>query len=205
MQGGRGVRDLDGQSAVRLVAALALLAACGGEKRTDPKAACTEAARVAVDAMLKQARSRLDEAGLPDAARAQVVDRTQRFEAMAPRQRAVLANRCIDDTWAAAVVRCYAAATSLDDTRACRSQLTAEQAAALQRDELELLVERPGPAGLSPPGAGAVRDPKLVQLLQERNELMKQLAAGSATNEAELKKRIDTISLEIRELEARAR
>jgi hypothetical protein len=185
---------------VRLVAVLAIsLCACGA-KPVDRAATCAEAGRNSVDVMLKAARARLEDSRIPADARAQITERTDALDKLAPRQKALVANRCIDDAWPAPIVGCYARAVSLDDVRACRAKLSPAQAEKLQHDELALVAGPPVPAGLAPTPM-APRDPRLVHLLTERNELMKQLASGSDAGAAELRAKIDALSIEIKKLE----
>lgn len=178
---------------------LALLLAACGKPPVDHTKACAEAGKNGVDVMVKAARGRLDDPRIPVDARAQITESIERLETLAPRQKAVLTNRCIDDTWPTTVVACYTRAVSLDEVRACRSQLSSEQQASLQRDELALAAGPLAPAGLA--GPLAPQDPRLVQLLHDRNELMKRLASGSDAEGAELRAKIDELSAEIKRLE----
>jgi hypothetical protein len=173
--------------------------ACGG-KPVDRAKACAEAGSASVDVMVTAARGRLDDPRIPADARAQIGVRTEELEALAPRQKAVVTNRCIDDVWPTSVVSCYTRAVSLDEVRACRAQLSTEQADKLQRDELALAAGPPVPAGLAATPM-APRDPRLVQLLTERNDLMKQLASGSDADGAALRTKIDALSAQIKQLE----
>lgn len=204
MQVGRGRRDRDGEEAVRLVVALLALpfVACS-KPPVDHTKACAEAGKNGVDVMIKTARARLDDPRIPTDARAQITESIEMLERLAPRQKAVLTNRCIDDKWETTIVTCITRAVSLDEVRACRAQLTQTQADQLQRDELALSAGPPVPAGLSPTPL-APRDPRLVQLLTERNELMKQLASGSDSDAAALRAKIDALSTEIKKLEEAA-
>jgi hypothetical protein len=185
---------------VRLVVALIVFLSACSAKPVDRAKACGEAGRNSVDVMVKAARARLDDPRIPADARAQITSRTETLDALAPRQKAVVTNRCLDDAWPSAVIGCYTRAVSLDEVRACRAQLSTEQASALQRDELALAAGPHVPAGLAPTPL-APRDPRLVQLLTERNELMKQLASGSDAGSAELRAKIDALSVEIKKLE----
>lgn len=189
---------------MRLVVAVALslsfVAACR-KPAADPAKACRDAGAHGVDVMVQAARTRLDDPRIPADARSQITESIETLERLAPRQKAVLTNRCIDDKWAANVVACFTRAVSLDDVRACRTQLSSAQASALQRDELALASEPLVPAGLASTPL-APRDPRLVQLLTERNELMKQLAAGSDADGAGLREKIDALSVEIKRIEA---
>lgn len=199
MQVGRGGRDCNRESAVRLVVGLALLLAACGKPPVDHKKACAEAGTNGVEVMVNAARSRLDDPRIPVDARAQITQSVERLDALAPRQKAVLTNRCVDDKWPTTVVACYTRAVSLDEVRACRGQLSPEQASALQKDELALAAGPLAPAGLA--GPMAPQDPRLVQLLHDRNELMKRLASGSDADGAELRAKIEELSGEIKRLE----
>jgi chorismate mutase len=185
---------------VRLVVVLAVALCACRAKPVDHAAACADAGRNSVDVMLKAARARLDDPRIPADARAQITERTETLDRLAPRQKALVMNRCIDDAWPAPIVSCYMRAVSLDDVRACRAKLSPAQAEKLQHDELALVAGPPVPAGLTPTPM-APRDPRLVQLLTERNELMKQLASGSDEAGAELRAKIDALGIEIKKLE----
>lgn len=204
MQVGRRRRDRDRESAVRLVVAFPLLlalplAACGTPPLDHTKA-CAEASKNGVDVTVKAARGRLDDPRIPVDARAQITESIERLEALASRQQAMLTSRCIDDKWPTAIVTCYKRAVSLDAVRSCRAQLSSDQQASLQHDELALAAGPLVPAGLAATPL-APRDPRLVQLLTERNELMKRLATGSGADDAELRAKLDELSAEIKRLE----
>lgn len=121
--------------------AAALLAACSNSK--SPAEACAEAARRGVDAMVEEARGRVATAPLPDDIKAQMVQRQKRLDQAGAKMRAVFTHRCVEDRWSKAALGCYVKVTSVDELRACRTQLTAEQAATLQRDETDLLADGP--------------------------------------------------------------
>lgn len=184
---------------MRLVVALALLLAGCGKAPVDHTKACAEAGRNSVDVMVTAARGRLDDLRIAVDARAQISESIERLETLAPRQKAVLTNRCIDDKWPTKVVACYTRGGSLDEIRACRTQLTSQQQASLQRDELALAAGPLAPAGLA--GPMAPQDPRVVQLLHDRNELMKRLASGSDADSAALRAKIEELSAEIKRLE----
>lgn len=206
MQDGRRHCDLDGEGAVRLVAALlAAIAACSG-KQADPTASCAAAARHAVDSMVTQARDRLASAQLADDARARVEARTQQLVDVAPRLAAVITNRCVDDKWPASVIACYRDASSLDAIRTCRKQLSPEQQARLQKDELDLMAGPSGPPGFVPgsdPTRPSPLEParpahlRLEALKHEINEAMKKVAsAPNAAAREQLRARLDALIAE---------
>lgn len=145
---------------LRLITLTTLLVACGSKSK-DPATACADAAKRGIDAMINQARGRLAASQLPEDIRAQMLERQKRLESAGSKMRAVFTNRCVDDKWTTAVLGCYMKVSSLEDMRACRKQLTAEQQAKLQKDELELLAGTSGPPGFdqSQPG-GVLRAPK---------------------------------------------
>jgi hypothetical protein len=143
---------------VRLVVAAlfaASLAGCG-KRGTDATAHCADAAHHQVDALLAR----------PHAAK---------LDEIAPRLRALIANRCADDTWPAEAIDCTAKAASMDDVRACRAKLTADQRSKIQADELELYTDASGPPGFgsaAPPPAS----PEIEKLQAELRDLNTQLA-----------------------------
>lgn len=161
MQARHGGARRRGEGSVRLVAGTVALtslvfvaAACGKHEAGRTAMSCDEAARRAVDALVKRTRDRLASAKLPDDVRANMEERAAKLDAMAPRLRAVIENHCTDDRWPPTVIECHAKITSMDELRACRAHLSADQQARVQRDELELLA---GAQGL--PGFGAAPPP----------------------------------------------
>jgi DNA repair exonuclease SbcCD ATPase subunit len=175
------------------------LAGACGSKSQDPATTCAEAAKRGVDAMIKQARGRLAGAQLPEDVRVRVQERQNRLEAAGSKMRAVFTNRCIDDRWAPAVLSCYMKVASLEDMRACRKQLTAEQQARLQKDELELLAGNTGPQGFdqSQPG-GAFRVPKdpRIEFVDRAINDARKLVADARTPEDEKAAREQLAALE---------
>jgi hypothetical protein len=199
----------------RLIVTCALLAGCGKQRGTDAETCATAAAK-GVDALIVLARERAATAGLPDEIRRATEDRTERFERTAPRLKAVITTRCVDDKWSAEVVRCHAAIGTPDDQRACRAQLTADQQARLQRDELDLMADTLGPpsfGGSVPRGPfrldGTPEESELRRLeadllaaLERRNQVLaRQQAAASDEERAAAKAEFDTMTLEIDELQ----
>lgn len=142
------------------VALIALTLAACSSKAKDPATACADAAKHGVDAMINQARGRLAETPLPEDVKARIMERQARLESAGSKMRAVFTNRCVDDKWSTTVLTCYTKVASLEDMRACRKQLTAEQQAKLQKDELELLAGAAGPPGFDQTQSGAFRVPK---------------------------------------------
>lgn len=144
---------------------VALLAACGSKKT--PTEACAEAAKHGVDTMIVQARGRIAGAELPDDVKARVMERQKKLENAGSKMRAVFTNRCVDDKWSSAALGCLNKAASLDELRECRKQLTPEQQAKLQRDELDLLAGNPGPqngGAQSDPLSGVAVDPRIAMI-----------------------------------------
>ncbi len=160
--------------AASLVIAAVVPAGCGKHEAGRTAMSCDEAARRAVDGLVKRTHDRLAGAKLPDDVRASMEERAAKLDAMAPRLRAVIANRCADDRWPPAVIECHAKVTTMDEVRACRAHLSKDQQANVQRDELDLLA---GAQGL--PGFGAapqVRSPEVARLEQEVRRLNSELA-----------------------------
>jgi hypothetical protein len=162
---------------VRLVACVALAAALAGcgKRGNQATAQCAEAAQKGVDAMVALTKERLAKAQLPPEVRAKMEERTKKLEELAPRLRAVITNRCVDDKWPAEVIECTGKVTTMDDVRTCRAKLTPEQQAKVQKEEMDLYAGAMGPPGFgsaSPPAA----TPDMQKLLAELRELNKQLA-----------------------------
>lgn len=133
----------------------ASLAGCG-KRGTDATTHCAEAAGHQVDALLAR----------PHAAK---------LDEIAPRLRALIANRCVDDRWPAEAIECTAKAASMDDVRACRAKLTADQRSKVQADELELYAATGGPPGFGS-AAPLATSPEIEKLQGELRELNTQLA-----------------------------
>jgi len=168
---------------VRLVIALLLAStlACGN-KSASATSRCAEAAQKGVDAMVARAHERANSAQLPADVRAKIEERTKQLEATAPRLRAVITNRCVDDKWPAAVIDCYAKVTSMDESRACRATLSPEQQAKVQKEELDLFAGAMGPPGF---GSGRVpSSPEIARLEAELREQNAKLAAAAKKLEA---------------------
>jgi len=160
---------------MRLVILLALVA-CGKEQT--PAQQCASAAKHGVDAMIDQARGRVANAQLPDDVKQRILARQQRLETASARMRTVFTDRCVADKWSKKVLDCYAKISTLEDMRACRTQLTAEQQAALQRDELALLSE--GTDIAAPTGSGDHRAELLDRAIADARK-----AITDATNDAD--------------------
>ncbi len=163
---------------VTRLALVLLLAACGSKKT--PTEACAEAAKHGVDTMIAQARGRIGSAPLPDDVKVRVMERQQKLEHAGGKMRAVFTNRGVDDKWSAAVLGCYNKVTSLDEMRTCRKQLTPEQQAKLQRDELDLLAGNTGPQNFggaqSDPLSGIAADPRIAMIESAIEDAKKAIA-----------------------------
>jgi hypothetical protein len=182
---------------VRLVAALALVVlSCGGKR--EPTTSCADAAQRGVDGLVKRAHDQHND----------------KLDAVAPRLRALIANRCADDKWPAAAIACYTTIASMEQMRACRAKLSPTQQATLDRDEMDLFAGMSGPPGF---GSAAPATSALVQALEDEvrrlNETLaadqKQLAAA-ATDEQRADARAAILAtqqkmLEVNEMLAAAR
>ena len=148
---------------------------------------CDEAAQHAVDGLIKRAKDR-GSGQLPDDVRAAIAERTQQLEQLAPRLRAVITNRCVDDKWPADVIACYAAVTSMDELRTCRGKLPAEPQAKVQKEELDLFAGALGPPSFG--SAGPLTSADVECYAAEARQLNTQLRdattkLAAAQNEAE--------------------
>jgi hypothetical protein len=163
----------------RIALALGVALGCGN-KTASPTTKCDDAARLTVSAMVKRANDRLATAPMPPNVRATIEERTKKLEELAPRLRAVVTNRCVDDKWSAAVIACYAKVTSVDEERACRDKLSVEQQAKLQKDELDLFADALGPPGFAAQGsASAATSPEVRRLEAEVRQLNTRLGEAS--------------------------
>jgi len=157
---------------LRLVVAIAAALLGCGNKSSDATSKCSAAAQQGVDAMVKRAHERI--AMAPADMRADTEQRTQQLDALAPRLRALIANRCVDDKWSAAVIDCYANVTEMDGLRDCRGKLPAEQQARMQKEELDLFAGALGPAGFG--SAAPATSPEVAKLESELRRLNAALA-----------------------------
>jgi hypothetical protein len=190
---------------VTRLALVALLAACGSKKT--PTEACAEAAKHGVEAMINQARARISTAELPEDVKARVMDRQQKLEQAGTKMRAVFTNRCVDDKWSGAVLACYNKSVSLEDMRACRKQMSPEQQAKLQRDELDLLAGNTGPQNFggaqADPLSGVAADPRITMITSAIADAKKALAeATTDADKATAQAQIDALEVEKKTLEA---
>ena len=76
------------------------------------------------------------------------------MEAMATNLKGVFVKHCEADKWPAEVINCYAAATDMSGMKACRQKLPPEQAQAVQKDIMDLMMKAGG-GGMAPPHGGA--------------------------------------------------
>jgi hypothetical protein len=168
-------RDGRSEASVRLLVAFALLASACGSKTSTKAPSCADATGRAVDGMVKRAKDLATTPGLaPDAAK-QIDERTKQLDALAPRWRALLANHCTDDKWPPAVIECHGRVTSMDELRACRATLSAEQQAKVQNDELALMNGDTGLPGLAAAPAPVATSPEITRLEGELRALNVQL------------------------------
>jgi hypothetical protein len=141
---------------VRLVAALALLAlGCGNQAAPT---SCADAAKRGVDGLLKRAHEQHND----------------KLDAVAPRLRALIENRCTDDRWPAAVIDCYAVIASMEDMRACRAKLAPAHQARLEHEELDLFAGGSGPPGFG--SAAPATSPEVKRLEATVRSLNSKLA-----------------------------
>ncbi|HEY5949653.1 MAG TPA: hypothetical protein VIV40_29365 [Kofleriaceae bacterium] len=173
---------------MRLVIAVAVLAIGCGNKAENATTKCAQAAQQGVDALVKRAHDRLATAQLPPDVRTKMEERTKKLDELVPRLRALLTNRCVDDKWPVAVIDCYAKITSMDELRACRSKLSPEQQAKVQKEELDLMAGAMGPPGFG--SAAPPTSPEISKLEAELRQLNTQLGdatkrVADAANEAD--------------------
>lgn len=141
---------------------VAALAGCG-KRGGNETAQCGAAAQHQVDALLAR----------PHAAT---------LDEIAPRLRALIANRCVDDKWAADAIQCTAKVLTMDDVRACRAKLTPDQRTKMQADELDLYAGTSGPPGFGSAAPPAVT-PEIEKLQGELRDLNTQLADAVKKND----------------------
>lgn len=177
---------------MRLVV-LAALVALGCGKRSEKPITCADAARAGVDAMVQGAKERIASAQVPAEARDAMDERTRQLDALAPRLRAVITHRCVDDDWRADAIACFAKVKSMDDMRACRDKLAPDQQAKLQAEELDLYAAGPAaPPGFTshapalPPSEETVKLEEDMRALNTKlGEAAQQAAAASSPAERE--------------------
>ncbi len=185
-----------------VLALVGALSGCGS-KHADPAQACADAAKQGVDAMINQARGRLAGAQLPDDVRARMMERQKRLEGAGGKMRAVFTNRCVEDKWSNAVLACYRKVTSLEEMRACRRQLTPEQQAKLQKDELEMLAGVSSPDQAQSGVLAPMVDPRITMINNAINDAMKQVADAKTDAEREsAKTQLETLQAEKMKIEA---
>jgi hypothetical protein len=161
------------------VLALALVAC--GRKADDPRRACADAANKGVDAMIRRANDRLTTAKLPDDVRATMMERTSKLGELAPRLKAVFANRCVDDKWPREVIDCYGKASSVDEMRSCRGKLPGDSATRLMKDEMDLMAGAMAPPSMAAVGPKGPVDPAQIEAANKLAEELR--AVGARVNE----------------------
>ncbi|HEX5062552.1 MAG TPA: hypothetical protein VFV99_24435 [Kofleriaceae bacterium] len=163
---------------MRLVIALVLASAFAcGKKSPSATSQCADVAQKGVDAMVARAHERAASAQLPADIRAKIEERTKQLDALAPRLRAVITNRCVDDKWPAEVIECYGKVTSMEESRACRAKLSPEQQAKVQKEELDLYAGAMGPPGFG--SAHVPTSPEITKLEAELRDENAKLAAAA--------------------------
>ena len=136
---------------------LAMLAACGSksDKSADNAGgggdACTVAATKAVDLSMGARLKRLESRG---SAGSDMSDVKAKLEEQATKFKGVMAKRCTDDKWSQDVIDCYTNAASRDVLMSCRTKMTPDQQAALQKEEQALRGGRMGMGGGGMGGGG---------------------------------------------------
>jgi len=149
------------------IAACALACACGNKQADRLPQQCADAVGVGIGTMVQRAQLRIATSQLPDDVRAKMSERSQQLDALAPRLRAVLTNRCVEDRWKHDVIDCYAKITTMEDMRHCRGQLPPEHQAKLQREELDLMAGNTGPPGFGSSAVPAGATPEIAKLEAE--------------------------------------
>jgi hypothetical protein len=163
------------------LATFLVVVACGGHKQTEATSSCATAAQHGVDAMINQAKKKLDKPGITDDVKQRLLARMKKVEGTGAKMRGVITNRCVEDKWPAAVVECWSKADELEQIRACRKQLPPDVQARLQKDELEIFVDVPDGTDVAVPAPGT--DRRLQILDQAIADATKQLTDAKTAAE----------------------
>ena len=112
---------------ILLCTALAFLGCKKGSSASD----CAGAVTKGVDTMMAAGAKRME--GAPADMKAKMDDASVKLKG-------VMTNRCTEDKWSADVISCYAGASKREDLRNCRAKLPPEQAAKLQKEEMDVMM-----------------------------------------------------------------
>jgi hypothetical protein len=135
--------------------ALAFLGCKKGSSASD----CAGAVTKGVDTMMAAGAKRMESAP---------ADMKAKMEAASVKLKGVMTNRCTEDKWTADVISCYAAAEKREDLRNCRAKLPPDQAAKLQKEEMDVMMGAGfggmrGGGGMGHMGDGSGGHPEMLQ------------------------------------------
>jgi hypothetical protein len=137
------------KSTLVLALTLSLFAGC---KKGSSASSCSSAVSKGVDKMIAARRQKLDEQGsnLPPELKARMDERSKMMDEVAGPLKQTMTNRCTEDKWSADVLKCYDAASSMEEIRACGKKLPAEQQQKLQADVMQVMMKTMGgqPGGM---------------------------------------------------------
>ena len=139
--------------------AIVVVAAMGCGNKSSGTNACADAIGKAVDQMTSVRKDVT--AKLPADQKAKLEERATRMDEMTGKLKGAITKRCVEDQWAAAVIDCYATASSMPGMKACRDKLPPEQSAKLKADEMAVMMgamggdaaPHPDPGPMPPPAA----------------------------------------------------
>lgn len=102
-----------------------------GCKKGSSASSCADAVTKGVDTMMAAGAKRMESAP---------ADMKAKMEEASVKLKGVMTNRCTEDKWTADVISCYAAAAKREDLRNCRAKLPPDQAAKLQKEEMDVMM-----------------------------------------------------------------
>ncbi len=139
---------------IGLLLALSLFAGC--KKGGSAASQCSDAVGKGVDKMIAMRKQKLDEQGsnLPPELKARMDERSKKMGEVATALKQAITNRCTEDKWPEDVIKCYDTAASMEELRACRQKLPADQQTKLQSEEMQVMMKTMGGGMGGPPGMG---------------------------------------------------
>ncbi len=139
---------------IGLLLALSLFAGC--KKGGSAASQCSDAVGKGVDKMIAMRKQKLDEQGsnLPPELKARMDERSKKMGEVATALKQAITNRCTEDKWPEEVIKCYDTAASMEELRACRQKLPADQQTKLQSEEMQVMMKTMGGGMGGPPGMG---------------------------------------------------
>ena len=115
------------KSLLGIALAFSLFAGC--KKSGSAASQCSSAISKGVDKMIAIRKEKLEAQGsnLPPELKARIAESAKNMDKVSGALKQAMTNRCTADKWSADVVKCYDAASSMEEIRACRQKLPADQ------------------------------------------------------------------------------